>query len=280
MTFFISNGNFLLAGSIIAAYLLLESLFPLFPHRVAALPRWLVNGSLYIINGIVTYFLLFYLFGFSIEAGVTAFEFGLFYWVQGVPFWLQCVTFFICADLGFYWLHRAMHQWQPLWRVHIVHHSDVDVDITDSFRGHPLQIMLEIALRLAVTLALGVPLLVLITYDVLYKFFVFFPHANLRMPRQLDRVLRLLVVTPDMHRIHHSARSAETNSNYSDIFSFWDRIFGTYRFMDPEEQKKMPLGLEYFREPRDRGLVAVLMQPFNYTPDHSQPVPEELQPVS
>lgn len=266
-------GNLVFVCAVVTAYLLLESIFPLYPHRMPPLPRWTVNVGLHVINSLMAYFILIYLFGMRVEETVAGMEFGLFYWVEGIPFWLQTLVFVLCADLAFYWLHRAMHTWRPLWRAHVVHHSDLDVDITDSFRGHPFQILLEMGMRLLLTFLFGVPLLSLIVYDVLYQVFVFFPHANLRVPPKMDWLIRLVVVTPDMHRVHHSAREEETNSNYSDIFSFWDRMFGTYRFMTPQEQKHMPLGLEYFRSPKERGLIAVLMQPFVYNPDHGQPLP-------
>ncbi len=119
-------------------------------------------------------------------------------------------------------------------------------------------------MRISVTLLLGVPIIALILYDLLYTLFVFYPHANIKVPRRIERLLRWVIVTSDMHRIHHSVRPEETNSNYSDIFSFWDRMFGTYRFSEWDEQREMRLGLGYFRSQKEQGLFRTLMQPISY----------------
>ena len=211
----------------------------------------------------MAYALLFYGLEVGLEERVAAFGVGLFALVAA-PLWLQFVVFILAADLAFYWPHRFYHDWRPLWRVHVVHHSDKDVDITDSFRIHPFQSLVEIIMRIAVLL--GVPIIVLILYDVVYTLFVFYPHANIKIPRKIERCLRWVIVTSDMHRIHRSARPEETNSNYSDIFSFWDRMFGTYRFSEWDKQDEMTLGLGYFRSDREQGLLRTLMQPISYRP--------------
>ncbi len=258
------EGNLVFLTATVAAYLVLETLIPLFPNRVPVLRRWYVNVSIHVINSVMAYALLFYAFGVGVEERVSQFGLGLFALMPGLPLWLQFVVFTLLADLAFYWLHRFYHVWRPFWRIHVVHHSDKDVDITDSFRIHPLQSLLEIIMRISVTLLLGVPIIVLIMYDLLYTLFVFYPHANIKVPRKIERRLRWVIVTSDMHRIHHSARPEETNSNYSDIFSFWDRMFGTYRFSEWDEQQEMRLGLGYFRSQKEQGLLRTLMQPISY----------------
>lgn len=266
LVFLSSQGNLAFTCTVVLSYLLLESFYPLFAHRVSPAPRWLVNVSIHVINSVMAYLVLIYMFDMRLEEEASSLGFGLFSHFSQAPLWLQFVVFTLVADFSFYWLHRAYHTWSPLWRIHVVHHSDVDVDLTDSFRIHPFQSLAEIILRLSITLLLGVPLIVLILYNVIYQVFVFYPHANVRLPRKIERILRLFVVTSDMHRIHHSSSPLETNSNYGDIFPWWDHLFGTFRFLEWDEQEKMELGLEYFRRPEECTLAAVLMQPITYDP--------------
>lgn len=256
--------------SVVIFYLLLESLFPLKHYRVPAIPRWTTNLSLHVVNSIISYFLLFNFFGMDLEETATGASFGLFYRIGDTPFWVKLLAFTVVADFVFYWFHRAMHTWRPLWRVHIVHHSDRDVDFTDSFRGHPFQSILEALIRIGIVLLLGVPLLALIIYDFFYTMFVFYPHAKVRLPRAMERKLRTVIVTSDLHRTHHSSKPSETNTNFGDVFSFWDRMFGTYLFKEWDEQEKMQLGLEYFRSDKDQSLWRVLLQPFSYRPAKKQ----------
>ncbi len=277
LVFLMGDGYLVFMSAVVGSYVLLEAFIPLFPHRAPLLKRWYVNLSLHLINSITVYALIYNFFGMNLEDEISQSGFGFFPWVGGAPLWVQFVAFAVIADLSSYGMHRGYHNWRPLWRLHVVHHSDLDIDITDSFRFHPFQILIEFSVRLLITLALGVPLLVLVLFDVLYTLFVFYPHANIKLPRRIEKMLRSVIVTSDMHRIHHSSAPAETNSNYGDIFSFWDRIFGSYRFKEWDEQKNMEIGLEYFRAEKDQSLLSVLMQPFSYAPSRQQPVPSTEQ---
>jgi sterol desaturase/sphingolipid hydroxylase (fatty acid hydroxylase superfamily) len=263
------------AGAVIF-YLLLESVLPLKLRSASPVPRWTANVSLFLLNGVLTYFFLYNFMGVDLEVASSQIQSGLFQLIEGVPFWAQLITFVVVSDFTFYWFHRAMHTWRPLWRLHIVHHSDRDVDMTVSFRAHPFQLIVETAIRIGLVILLGVPLLALIILDVFYAFFVFYPHAKVRIPRGIERVLRTVVVTSDMHRLHHSNEQSLTNSNYGDIFSFWDKMFGTYQFMEWEEQEKLTLGLEYFNTDEDQSIFKVLMQPFTYKPLHPGEKPKEI----
>lgn len=277
LVYLMGDGYLVFMSAVVGSYILLEALLPLFPHRAPLLKRWYVNLSLHLINSITVYALIYNFFGMNLEDEISQSGFGIFHWVGGVPIWLQFLAFAVVADLCSYGMHRFYHNWRPLWRLHVVHHSDLDIDITDSFRFHPFQILIEFSVRLLITLMLGVPLLVLVLFDVLYTLFVFYPHANIKLPRPIEKILRTVIVTSDMHRVHHSSIPADTNSNYGDIFSFWDRLFGSYQFKEWDEQKDMQLGLEYFREKKDQSLISVLMQPFNYQPRRQQRLSSTVQ---
>lgn len=261
-----SDGGLAFLAAVMVFYLLLESVFPVRLPSRPPLPRWATNVSLFLVNGVLTYFLLYNFFGVDLDAAAANVNIGLFQLLTPSPFWVMLLTLAVVSDFTFYWFHRAMHTWRPLWRAHVVHHSDLDVDLTVSFRGHPFQLFMEAGIRMILVILLGIPLSVLIVFDLMYTMFVFYPHAKVNIPRPIERILRTVIVTSDMHRVHHSSKPSETNSNYGDIFSFWDRMFGTYQFKEIDEQAKMTLGLEYFRNPKDGTLWGVLKQPFTYKP--------------
>ncbi|MCB1866331.1 MAG: sterol desaturase family protein [Chromatiales bacterium] len=270
LVFLHEGGNLWYLLGIVSFYAILEAVLPLTMPSRPVLRRWFVNFSIHIVNSFVAYLVLFGFFGVSVEASAGNVGIGLFNWLNGVPLWAQTISFILVADFLFYWLHRAMHTWRPLWRVHIVHHSDLDVDFSDSFRIHPFQTLFEMALRVGLTLVMGVPLIVLIIYDLAYSLFVFYPHSKVNLPRGLERILRLVVCTSDLHRTHHASAREHTNMNYGDIFSFWDRLFGTYEFIEWDEQRKLTYGLEYFREPKEQSLHRTLLQPFTYNPGKTE----------
>ena len=250
------------AGSALV-YLLLDATLRLYDKPEPELTRWRANFLLYVTNYFVAYSFLFF-FDYRVENEAASSPFGLFATVTGVPFLIQLLAYALLLDFLVYWLHRFSHYWIPLWRLHLVHHSDKDLDFTDSFRFHPLERVLDIPLITISAVLLGVELDVLLAYNLLYTMFVFFPHANMKVNSRVDRWIRLILVTPDMHRIHHMMDMRQTNSNYGDIFSFWDRFFGTYQDIPADEQVSRQLGLEYFRAPKDQGFVGLLLQPFLY----------------
>lgn len=159
-------------------------------------------------------------------------------------------------------VHLAMHKLPLLWRVHRVHHSDEGMDVSTTVRFHPLEFLIATPVMLAAAWGLGLSPAGLMAYELFDAAMAVISHANLRLPRPLDRVLRLVIVTPDMHRVHHSAWQPETDSNYGATFSFWDRIFGTYRDPDAARMDEMQIGLQDIRGPRTRSLPALLAAPF------------------
>jgi sterol desaturase/sphingolipid hydroxylase (fatty acid hydroxylase superfamily) len=153
-----------------------------------------------------------------------------------------------------------------LWRLHRVHHSDLDVDITTGTRFHPFEILISTAIKCAAVAAIGAPAVAVLAFEVVLNATAVFNHANVRLPPGLDGVLRWMVVTPDMHRVHHSIVYNETSSNFGFNLPWWDRLFGTYRAQPAAGQEGMTLGIDAFRTRADLRLDRLLAQPFRGTP--------------
>jgi sterol desaturase/sphingolipid hydroxylase (fatty acid hydroxylase superfamily) len=164
-------------------------------------------------------------------------------------------------DLAIYLQHVLFHAVPVFWRLHRMHHADVDFDVTTGVRFHPVEILLSLLYKFALIVALGSPAVAVMIFEVLLNAGSMFNHANLRLPAPADRVLRRLVVTPDMHRVHHSAIPVETNSNFGFTFPWWDRLCGTYRAQPAAGHDAMTIGLEEFRDPRCLRLDQLLIQP-------------------
>ncbi|HSO41864.1 MAG TPA: sterol desaturase family protein [Rhodospirillales bacterium] len=179
-----------------------------------------------------------------------------------LPAWLAVAISLAVLDLAIYAQHIAFHKVPLLWRLHRVHHSDVDLDATTGLRFHPVEIALSMAFKIALVLVLGAPALAVIIFEVGLNALAMFNHANVYLPERLDRVLRRLIVTPDMHRVHHSLHRDETDSNYGFNLSLWDRLFGTYRAQPRDGHQGMTLGLDIFRATPDGTLRRLLLQPF------------------
>ncbi|MCA1805210.1 MAG: sterol desaturase family protein [Xanthomonadaceae bacterium] len=172
---------------------------------------------------------------------------GLFNYLD-VPFWLAVLASVLILDF-FIWLQHVMvHAIPLLWRLHRVHHADLDFDVTTGARFHTLEILLSMGIKFAVILLLGPPLVAVVIFEVLLDATAMFNHSNVRMPLGLDRVLRWFVVTPDMHRVHHSTEDDETNSNFGFNLPWWDRLFGTYRDQPRAGHEGMDIGIRSFRE--------------------------------
>jgi sterol desaturase/sphingolipid hydroxylase (fatty acid hydroxylase superfamily)/rhodanese-related sulfurtransferase len=177
------------------------------------------------------------------------------------PAWLAVPLSVLLLDLAIYLQHLAFHAVPALWRVHRMHHADLDIDVTTGLRFHPVEIVLSMVIKLAVVTVLGAPVVAVLLFEVLLNATSMFNHANLKLPPRVDRVLRRLVVTPDMHRVHHSVVVAETNSNYGFNVPWWDRLFGTYRAAPAAGHDGMSIGIERFRTARDLMLDRMLLQP-------------------
>lgn len=207
--------------------------------------------------------------------------------VHAWPVVLGLPVFIVAYDLSLYGFHCLSHRWRWLWRVHQVHHSDLEVDVTTSYRHHPLELLYALIPRLFILVLLAPPLEYLLVYELGRVFIDPFSHADLALPQRLERLLRTVLITPDMHRIHHSAVKAETDSNFGVFLSVWDRLFGTFRWRSVEEQRTMALGLDYGRDRRSQSLWGTLLAPLtlpalNLAPGHeflpSASVPASIRP--
>jgi sterol desaturase/sphingolipid hydroxylase (fatty acid hydroxylase superfamily) len=154
------------------------------------------------------------------------------------------------------------HAVPVLWRVHQVHHTDLDFDVTTGVRFHPVEILLSMGIKVGAVALLGPPVVAVLIFELVLNATSMFNHGNVRLPRRVDRVLRWILVTPDMHRVHHSVLPAETNSNFGFNLPWWDRLLGTYRAQPQGRHESMPLGLEAWQERRHRGLGWLLWFPF------------------
>jgi len=187
--------------------------------------------------------------------------FGVFNVVE-VPFLLACALSFVALDFTRYAAHFALHRFAPLWRLHRVHHSDIDYDCTTALRFHPLEAIVTVGVQVGVVAALGAPPIAVLVSEVVTAFAAMFAHANLRMPEPVDRWLRWLLVTPDMHRVHHSAEAGESNTNFSSVLPWWDHLFGTYRAQPALGHDAMQIGLAEVRDARARSFGWLLAAPF------------------
>jgi sterol desaturase/sphingolipid hydroxylase (fatty acid hydroxylase superfamily) len=173
---------------------------------------------------------------------------------------------FLALDLVIYLQHVVFHKVPLLWRLHRMHHADLDIDVTTGVRFHPFEILISLAIKIAVVIALGIPAVAVVLFEVMLNATSMFNHANVAMPSWLDRVLRLIVVTPDMHRVHHSTLRQETDTNFGFNLPWWDRLFGTYRPKPAAGHDGMTIGLPIFRDARELRLDRLLTQPFRNDP--------------
>lgn len=179
------------------------------------------------------------------------------------PDWVKIVIALAALDLAIWAQHLASHKIPILWRLHQVHHADRDIDVTTAVRFHPIEIALSMLWKIVVVVPLGASPLAVFLFEVILNGCAMFNHANIDLPPWLDRTLRLFVVTPDMHRVHHSVEDDETNSNFGFNLSWWDRLFGTYRDQPRGGHEGMTIGIRGFRNPRDVSwLPGLLVLPF------------------
>lgn len=187
--------------------------------------------------------------------------FGLLNWL-GPPYWLNIVIAVVVLDLAIYGQHVISHKIPMFWQIHRVHHADVDFDVTTAIRFHPIEIALSMLWKIVVVVAIGAPAWGVVLFEIILNGCAMFNHSNVDLPKPLDRFLRLFLVTPDFHRVHHSVIRRETNSNYGFNLSIWDKIFGTYRPQPEKGHQGMTIGLTPYQNERPTGLIWSLMLPF------------------
>ena len=233
------------------------------PRRILSLPRirrWPANLGIIVVDSVVVR-LVFPVLAVGVAGLAEARGWGLLPWLNA-PAGLAFIASLLLLDLAIYAQHVAFHKAPLLWRLHRMHHTDLDFDVTTALRFHPLEIVLSMLIKLAVVLLLGAPAVAVLLFEVILNATAMFNHGNVGLPPALDRVVRWMVVTPDMHRVHHSVRPEETNSNFGFNLPWWDRLFGTYRDQPRDGHTGMTLGLDYFRDRRATRLDGLLLQPF------------------
>lgn len=228
---------------------------------IAKFPRWTSNLLLVVLNTFLARLLV------PITAVAAALfaqsrGWGLLYLVEW-PWWLEIGVAVIAFDLAIYLQHVMFHAVPVFWRLHMVHHADLDFDVTTGLRFHPLEILLSALIKLAVVVLLGPPAIAVVIFEVLLNATSMFNHSNIKMPVGLDRLLRCIVVTPDMHRVHHSVIHRETNSNFGFNLPWWDYLLGTYRSQPQHGHEQMQVGLKAYRaETQVDRLPGMLLLPF------------------
>ena len=237
-----------------------EALAPRRSRSVSRLARWPNNLGIVVVDTLLVR-LLFPTLAIGMALLAAERDWGLFNNLV-VPYWLAVLVSVVLLDLAIYFQHVMFHAVPALWRLHRMHHADLDFDVTTGVRFHPIEILLSMGLKIMIVVALGTPALAVLIFEVLLNATSMFNHGNVRIPRGLDRVLRWLVVTPEMHRVHHSILARETNSNFGFNLPWWDRLFGTYRAQPQAGHEAMTIGIEQFRDPKFLRLDRLLVQPF------------------
>ena len=224
--------------------------------------RWISNMGMEIID-VVVLRLIFPLFPVGIAVICAQRGWGLLNYYQIAPL-PSLIIGVLALDFVIYLQHRMFHVVPLFWRVHMVHHTDQDIDVTTAVRFHPLEIILSLLIKFAAVAAIGAPPLSVLIFEVMLNGASMFNHGNVRIPISFDRIIRMVLVTPDMHRVHHSVVVRETNSNYGFSFSWWDRLFGTYKTQPQEGHDQMKIGLNGYHDDRSLKLSALLTMPFSY----------------
>lgn len=238
-----------------------EVLSPRRPLTTSKWVRWLNNIGVVFLNSFILR-LLFPAAAVGMAALSAEQDWGLLNYYS-VPYPISVITAVIALDFVIYIQHIMVHAVPVLWRLHRVHHADLDYDVTTGARFHPVEIILSMLIKFATIMVLGPPVVAIIIFEVLLNTTAMFNHSNVKIPLGIDRILRLFVVTPDMHRVHHSVEDDETNSNFGFNLPWWDRLFGTYRDQPAAGHDNMTIGIHYYRNHRQVSwLPGMLSLPF------------------
>lgn len=245
---------------VFAVMALAEALVPRRGRHWTRGRRWTTNLGIAVLDSLAVR-LVFPVAAIGVAAAAQTRGWGLFN-TTGWPLWLEGLVAVVALDLAIYGQHVASHKLPVLWRLHRVHHADPEIDVTTGIRFHPIEILLSMAYKMAVVAALGAAPVAVFLFEVILNACAMFNHANFKIPHKLDAALRLLLVTPDMHRVHHSVIRREIDSNYGFNLSVWDRMFGTYIPQPEYGHDGMTIGLgEYPGDPPTR-LGWILLLPF------------------
>jgi sterol desaturase/sphingolipid hydroxylase (fatty acid hydroxylase superfamily) len=245
---------------ILVVMFLWELIAPRRPLTTSKIIRWFSNLGLVLIDSIVVR-----LFFPTALAGIALLVqqrgWGLFNQFE-LPYLLKIIFSVLVLDLVIYLQHIVFHSVPLFWRLHMVHHTDMDIDVTTGVRFHPIEIILSMGIKMIVVVLIGAPAVAVLIFEIILNGTSMFNHGNVRYSQNIDSILRLLVVTPEMHRVHHSTIRWETNSNLGFNFPWWDRLFGTYRGQPAKGHLEMTIGLDQYKEPNKLTLPWLLVLPF------------------
>ncbi len=263
MTLFTGIADSVRFWAFISLFVLFALAETLWPRRRLTVPksgRWYANIGIILVDTLVVR-LLFPLLPYPLA--ITAFQknWGLFHWLNLIG-WTELLLSLVLLDLLIYLQHRLFHRIPFFWRIHRMHHTDLDLDVSSGNRFHPVEIALSLVIKMAAVLLFGMSATAILLFEVILNGTSLFSHANLALPLPLDRWLRLVLVTPDMHRVHHSIHPAETDSNFGFCQPWWDRLLGTYRDQPRDGHTGMLIGLREFRDQRQLRLLQLLKLPF------------------
>ncbi len=250
-------------GAFVAVFVIMAVFESLLPRRARVMRRsirWFGNLSLATLNAVLVPVVM-PLVALGMASLAQERGWGLLNLVE-VPYWVALIGSVVVLDFVIYLQHVMFHAVPVLWRLHRVHHSDVDLDVSSGIRFHVIEIFISMGIKIAAIMVIGPPVLAVLTFEVVLNATAMFNHANVRIPLGVDRALRLFLVTPDMHRVHHSVVRSETDSNFGFNLPWWDYLCGTYRGQPAAGHEGMTIGVPEFREERDSYPHRLLAQPF------------------
>ena len=247
-------------AGILAVMALWEWLSPRRHQEIGRARRWPSNMGIVALNTVVVR-LVFPAAAIGTALLAETREWGLFRALEA-PTWLAIAASVILLDVAIYLQHVLFHAVPVFWRLHRMHHADLEFDVTTGLRFHPIEILLSMGIKIGVVAALGTPAVAVLIFEVLLNATSMFNHGNVRLPARIDHVLRWIVVTPEMHRVHHSVVPRETNSNFGFNLPWWDRLFGTYRAQPAAGHEGMTIGIAQFRDLAELRFDRLLIQPF------------------
>jgi sterol desaturase/sphingolipid hydroxylase (fatty acid hydroxylase superfamily) len=246
---------------ILALMATLESVLPRRPWVTSRANHWLNNLGIVIINSALLR-LLFPVAAIGVAKIAQTNNWGLLNMIA-LPSYVEIIIGFVILDCVIYWQHVTFHKFPLLWRLHRMHHADQDFDVTTGSRFHPIEIIASMLVKFVAIILLGPPLLAVLFFEVVLNGAAMFNHSNVKFNKQLDRILRLLIVTPDMHRVHHSVLPGEYNSNFGFNLPWWDRLFGSYHAQPEAGHEKMTIGLNEYKDIKvSNRLDGMLLIPF------------------
>lgn len=249
-----------IAGGLFCVLAITEIFRPRRKLTLSKSQRWTTNLAIIVLDSVLVR-LLFPAAAVGVALWAQSAGYGLFNLVE-FPLWLSILISFIVLDFAVWFSHVLSHKVPIFWRIHRMHHADRDIDVTTGIRFHPFEIVISMIWKVGWVLLLGAPAVAVIVFEIVLNGTAMFNHSNMKLPKRVDRLLRLVVVTPDMHRVHHSAKGNETDSNYGFNLPWWDRLFGTYIDQPELGHEGMTIGLSRWQDNRPAQFVWSLSVPF------------------